>query len=83
MVLKGKSCPPEGTLVKFTPNPVSMVLYSKGHCAEPGEVGRVVSLPFPGSRRTCMPGPGGGLVYVRWASGCTQGTSRYDLEKVK
>jgi len=80
-VLKGKGCPKEGLKVRFEPNPVSAMLYPRGHVADKGEVGVVVSIPLPGARNTCMPGPGGGLVYVRWKGG-TQGTSRYDLEKV-
>ena len=49
-----------------------------------GERGTVTSIPLGGGRsRTCMKGPGGGLVYVDWDRGGTFGVSSYDIYRVK
>ena len=75
-------CPKAGTRVRFAPNPASMALYSRSYCLpKAGEPGEVITIPTGSGRRTCMPGPGGGLVYVRWAGGCVVGVSSYDVEK--
>lgn len=77
-------CPKEGTRVRFNPTPVSRALYSRAYCLpKTGASGVVTSIPTGRGRRTCMPGPGGGLVYVAWDGGCTVGVSSYDVEKVK
>lgn len=44
-----------------------------------GDAGSVISLPFPGGSRTSLPGPRGGLVYVRWDTGVVEGVFRPDL----
>lgn len=84
--LSMKSCPREGSRVMFAPNPVSRLLYSRGHrLPKVGEVGTVTTIPGfgRGGRSTCLGGPGGGLVFVKWPSVGVSGISRYDLDKVK
>jgi len=74
-------CPRGGLRVRFNPNPVSLMLYSKP--PPRGITGRVTTVPLGGGRRaTCMKGPGGGLVYVQWDDGSFQGVSPIDLDKV-
>lgn len=70
----------EGTRVFFEPTPVSYALYSKP--PRRGMAGTVTSVSFGGSRRTYLPGPGGGLVYVKWDDGSFQGVSSLDLVKL-
>lgn len=82
-VLKVKKCPREGTRVKYNPNPASAMLDAGRHNLQPGATGSVTTVPLPGGRKTCMAGPGGGLVYVRWDDGSFVGVSRLDLEKAK
>lgn len=69
-----------GLRVVFTPNPASLVLYS--YAVPPrGTRGTVTSIPTAGGMRTFLPGPGVGLVYVRWDhddSIC--GVSAHDLK---
>lgn len=77
-----KTCPREGTRVQFNPHPVSRRLYSRP-IPYAGEVGTIVTVPIPGGRKTCMRGPGGGLVYVKWPSIGTMGVSSIDLDKVR
>jgi len=75
-------CPMEGTRVRFQPNPASYALYSRA--PKPGTYGRVTTVPLGGGRRaTCMRGPGGGLVYVRWEGSDTMGVSMNDIVKVR
>lgn len=77
-------CPREGRRVRFAPNPVSHAMYSRAYCLpKPGEAGTVTTVPLPGGRKTCMPGPGGGLVYVKWDGGCTVGVAPQDLARGK
>ena len=83
MPLKGKKCPRVGTKVRAAVNPVSAMMYSPGHGPTDGATGVVTTVPLPGGRKTCLPGPGGGLVYVKWDDGRTFGVSRYDLETTK
>ena len=76
-------CPRKGTKVVFTPNPASAQLYSY-RVPKAGTTGTITDVPLGGGRRqTCMPGPGGGLVYVKWADGSTMGVSAYDVQKAK
>jgi hypothetical protein len=75
-----RRCPKEGTPVRFNPNPVSMMLYSNP--PERGMTGRVTAVNLGRGRATCMKGPGGGLVYVRWSNGVVWGSSPYDLDRV-
>jgi len=73
---------PAGQLVKFVPNPASFALYRVA--PHVGATGVVVSVPLGGGRRsTTMPGPGGGLVYVRWTDGSVMGVAPGDLQKIK
>jgi hypothetical protein len=78
--MKRMKCPRVGTKVVFNPNPASMALYS-GRTPAPGSTGEVTTVPLPGGRKTCFPGPGGGLVYVDWPDVGTMGVSSYDLAK--
>lgn len=71
----------EGTRVRFMPTPASYALYSSPPTRRAeGVVSRV---SFGGSSRTSLPGPGGGLVYVKWDDGSFQGVSPIDLVKVE
>jgi hypothetical protein len=57
---------PEGTPVRFVPTMASLALYSLAPAV--CDVGTVTTVPLPGGRRTYLPGPGGGLLYVQWAA---------------
>lgn len=70
----------EGTRVRFVPNPISLRLYSKPPAL--GEEGVVTTAQLPGGRRTFLPGPGGGLLYVQWDRMGTMGVAPIDLVKV-
>lgn len=61
--LKSRSYP-ESLRVVFAPNPVSLALYTRPPAY--GTKGKVIKMPLPGGRRTFLPGPGGGLLYVQW-----------------
>ena len=81
-MLSTKRCPPAGKAVVFQPNPASYAIYSSRHRADlpaAGTRGMVATIPLPGGRKTCMHGPGGGLIYVRWPNGVTVGVSPRDL----
>lgn len=67
----------EGTRVRFEATPASLALYSSP--PKRFSEGTITSVSFGGSRRTSLPGPGGGLVYVRWDDGSFQGVSPLDL----
>lgn len=68
-----------GTRVRFVPSEASYMLYSQP--PEPGSTGQVTTVPFPGGKKlSYLPGPGGGLVYVKWDAGFVQGVSAFDLE---
>jgi hypothetical protein len=76
-------CPKEGLRVKFVPNPASLMLYSRTYGTPPkGATGSVTSIPVPGGKKTCMPGPGGGLVYVEWDNWGVLSVSSHDIETV-
>ncbi len=81
-MLKGKKCPREGTKVRANVNPASALLYSPGHAPSNGMIGTVTTVPLPGGKKTCMNGPGGGLVYVKWSDGRTFGVSRLDVNQI-
>ena len=68
----------KGTRVAFQPNPVSRLLYG-GRLPAVGEVGEVAPVSFGSYGRTFLPGPGGGLLYVKWPSIGTCGVSPIDL----
>jgi hypothetical protein len=71
-----------GTRVRFVPNPASFQLYSRPPAR--GEEGEVTTTLFPGGgRRSSMPGPGGGLLYVKWDRTGTQGVSPLDVEVIR
>lgn len=59
-----KKCPKLGLDVCFYPNAAAAAFYSTH--PRIGSCGNVTSVPLPGGRKTCMPGPRGGLVYVNW-----------------
>lgn len=81
--VRGQRCPvKEGTRVVFTPNPVSLRLYSPP-TPKQGELGTVTAVSFGARHRACLPGPGGGLVYVKWDQLGTMGVSPIDLGKIK
>ena len=63
----------------YAPNPVSHLMYTDPPPV--GDVGVVVAMPgFP--ERHYLPGPGGGLLYVRWATCGTRGVAPQDVERV-
>jgi hypothetical protein len=66
--------------VCFVANPVARALYER-NVPQSGECGTVTTVPVPGGRRTCMPGPRGGLVYVDWDRSSTSGVFRVDLKR--
>lgn len=76
-----RPCPREGTRVVFSTTPAARMLYSGA--PDNGTQGSVVSIPLGGRRATCMGGPGGGLVYVRFDDGNTMGVSSYHLDRVR
>lgn len=70
--------PKEGTRVVFRPSGASLALYS--HPPQVGESGTVTSVASGrGKKRTFMPGPGGGLLYVRWDDSRFVGVSLADV----
>ncbi len=73
-----KACPPEGLRVCFRPNPAARAVYG-GDGPAMGECGTVKSVSLGRGRRTCMPGPVGGLVYVDWDRSRFQGVFRKHL----
>ena len=72
----------EGTRVAFRPSPASRALYGYA-VPNDGEHGIVSPVSFGGAGRTVLPGPGGGLVYVRWDSGEFCGVSRRDVRTLR
>lgn len=77
-----KKCPPQGKRVCFRANAVARALYSEGAPAD-GECGTVIPVAVPGGKRTCLPGPRGGLVYVRFDRRGITGVFRPDLVDAK
>lgn len=72
-------CPPEGMRVVYRPNPASHALYMRP--PRIGERGSVTSIPLGARRATCLPGPGGGLVYVDWDEAGPRGIAPGDIER--
>ena len=68
----------KGARVTFNAHPGSLVLYSQH--PELGEQGTVTTMPGFG-KRTYLPGPGGGLLYVDWDQAGTIGVSPNDVDK--
>ena len=65
----------------FQPTPASRALYSYPVPAA-GTHGTVTPVSIGATSRTHLPGPAGGLVYVRWDDGNFCGVSRLDPERV-
>ena len=68
-----------GTRVVVNANPASRTLYTD--LPADGEEGVVTPVSFGTTKRTFMPGPGGGLVYVKFDNGEFMGVSPKDLDK--
>lgn len=71
---------PAGTRVVVKASPSSRALYSGG-IPKDGTEGTVTPVSFGSHKRTSLPGPGGGLVYVKFDDGTFTGVSPIDLEK--
>jgi hypothetical protein len=69
---------PAGTRVSVKANPASRMMYSTP-LPEDGTEGETVAIPLPGGKSTFMPGPGGGMIYVRFDDGTLLGVSPRDL----
>jgi hypothetical protein len=69
----------QGTRVRFNASRASLVLYTRP--PEIGEEGTVGTMPGFG-KRTYLPGPGGGLLYVDWDNSGMIGVSPNDVERV-
>lgn len=69
-----KRCPKAGLRVCFRS---SGIPYRDS--PSPGECGTVDKIMLPGGKATCLSGPRGGLVYVRWDRVRFQGVFRSDL----
>jgi hypothetical protein len=69
-----------GTRVRFQPTPASLPLYSNPPAQ--GEEGEVTTVSFGGGvKKSFLPGPGGGLLYVKWDRIGVQGVSPIDVVK--
>ena len=69
-----------GLRVVFSPNPVSLALYSY-RVPEAGARGSVTAAHTAGGLRTYLDGPGGGLVFVEWdGDGLVCAVSMRDLK---
>jgi len=75
-----KGTPRVGTRVVYQPNPISHTLYTKP--PRIGERGTVTTVALPGGRGRYIPGPGGGLLYVKWDRHGTMGVSPRDVKRV-
>jgi len=77
-----KGTPKPGTRVVFDPNVVSMAMYPhKSKLPRRGEEGVVTTVSLPGGRSYYLPGPMGGLLYVKWDKAGTMGVSPHDVKK--
>ncbi len=67
----------------FRPSPAARMLYHGQYGSGPptGAVGHVTTVPVPGGKRTCMPGPRGGLIYADWEGYGVEGVFALDLEQ--
>ena len=69
-----------GLRVVFSPNPVSLALYSY-RVPEAGARGSVTAAHTAGGPRTYLDGPGGGLIFVKWdGDGLVCAVSMRDLK---
>jgi len=64
-------CPKSGKRVSFTGTPAAVAFYTSApppynRSPAPGEGGTVTAIAGFRGKATCMPGPGGGMVYVDW-----------------
>jgi len=75
-----KRPPRVGTRVVFDPTPGAMQFYSPTH-VRPGLLGTVTTVAGPGGQMKHMPGPRGGLVYVKWDNGAFEGVFLPDIAK--
>jgi hypothetical protein len=76
-------CPREGTRLMFNTNPASRMLYSDNYRLPPaGTIGTVTAVAIGIGKRTCMPGPGGGLIYVDWGEYGIMGVAPRDVTLV-
>ena len=76
-----RTIPRPGVKVRFEPTAASLALYSKHPPV--GDVGRVVQIPVGRRKAHYLPGPGGGLLYVRWEKlGGALGVSLLDVERL-
>lgn len=69
----------EGDRVTFSPNAAAMQLYTAGTYPPVGTSGSVTTVSVPGGRKVNMPGPRGGMVYVKWDGWGTIGVFGVDL----
>lgn len=76
--MSGKSCPRVGARVKFVATAAARMFYDG--FPPPGAQGEVTTVPLPGGRKSCFPGPRGGMVYVKWDSGRVEGVFAKDLQ---
>ena len=70
---------PVGTRVVVNANPASRALYD--HLPPDGSEGSVQAVAMPGGKKTYLPGPGGGLLYVSFDNGEFMGVAPIDLDK--
>ena len=80
-------CPRPGTKFMSQINPAAAMFYESPNNGKPYFYGNRVGVAVltnlgSGRQRTCLPGPRGGLVYLRYADGSYEGIFRNDLIKV-
>ena len=68
---------PVGTRIVVQANPVSRVMYA--YLPPNGTAGTVTTVSLGAGQRSFLPGPGGGLLYVKFDDGHFQGISPTDL----
>lgn len=74
----------EGDRVVFDANPAALMMYTTGTYPPVGTRGSVTTVQVPGrGRSTNMPGPRGGLVYVKWDDWGVVGVFAQDLKREK
>ena len=74
-----KRCPRAGVRVCFSANPAARAVYGKD-APRDGECGVIRAIPVGFAKQTCMPGPGGGMVYVDWDKARFMGVFRQHLD---
>lgn len=75
-------CPPPGKRVCFTANPAGAQFY-RGWRPANNECGTTIAIPVPGGKKTCLPGPAGGLIYVDFDRAGVMGVFRSHLVDAK